>query len=606
MNKNISIIGVGRLGICVALCLEKAGYNVVGVDVFPDYVDKINNKTLISPEPEVTKLLKESKNFKATSSLKETLEFSDMIFIYVATPSSGGNKHYDHTMLGNVLTNINKEKVKNKHIIIGCTVIPGYINQIGNFLIKDCENTTLSYNPEFIAQGDIINGLLKPDFILIGEGSEEAGDKLEEIYRTLNHGDINIQRMSPISAEITKLSVNCFITTKIAFANMIGDVADSSEGADKFDILRAVGSDSRIGSKYLKPGYGFGGPCFPRDNRALGSYIKSVGIEPLIPLATDESNQKHTKFQTSQIIKTVNENEPYIIKGVGYKDNCNVPIIEESQKLIIGEELIKNGYNVILEDKEHMLNAVKLEYGNIFAYRSKLDNKYLYNNDENYPIFVTDETLFVTPYTFMKNGEMWESESITSFYKFIDNKKSYNIIDVGAQTGLYSLYAKYLPSSTFYSFEPFPQTYKILNDNLKLNNINNVKTYNIAMSNTKGKTILNTCKSHNGLHTMGNNVNRFNDIVKIDIETDTIDNLFFHKNIPVNFIKIDTEGHEFNILKGALNTIKTYKPIIQLEWNFDNLNQNNVKPYMLLELIYNELNYKEICKTDEELIIGPK
>jgi len=105
---------------------------------------------------------------------------------------------------------------------------------------------------------------------------------------------------------------------------------------------------------------------------------------------------------------------------------------------------------------------------------------------------------------------------------------------------------------------------------------------------------------------MGNNVNRFSDIVKINIETDTIDNLFFHNNIPVHFIKIDTEGHEFNILKGALNTIKTYKPIIQLEWNFDNLKQNNVQPYMLSELIYTELNYKEICKTDEELIIGPK
>lgn len=407
MNKNISIIGVGKLGICVALCLEKAGYNILGVDVFPDYVDKINNKTLISQEPNVTKFLKESKNFTATTRFKEAVEFSDIIFIYVATPSSGGNKHYDHTMLGNILTNINKEKVKNKHIIIGCTVIPGYINQVGNFLIKDCENTTLSYNPEFIAQGDIINGLLNPDFILIGEGSKEAGDKLEQIYRTLNHGDINIQRMSPISAEITKLSVNCFITTKIAFANMIGDVADSSLGANKFDILRAVGSDSRIGSKYLKPGYGFGGPCFTRDNRALGSYIKSVGIEPLIPLATDESNKKHTKFQTSKIINTVNKNKPYKIEGVGYKDNCNVPIIEESQKLIIAEELTKNGYNVILEDKEHMLNAVKLEYGNIFEYKIKMDDHtYLYGCDINYPILITNETKIVTPYTFMEDGKM--------------------------------------------------------------------------------------------------------------------------------------------------------------------------------------------------------
>jgi UDPglucose 6-dehydrogenase len=366
--KNISIIGIGRLGICVALCLEKKGYNVLGVDVLQSYIDSINNKTLISQEPSVTDMLKESKNFIATKNISEAIEFSNIIFIYVATPSTGGNKHYDHTVLGNILMSLNKEKVKNKHIIIGCTVMPGYINKIGKFLIKDCINTTLNYNPEFIAQGDIINGILKPDFVLIGNENEEAGNELENIYKNLNGNDIVIQKMSPISAEITKLSVNCFITTKIAFANMIGDVADNSFGANKYDILRAVGSDSRIGQKYLKPGYGFGGPCFPRDNRALGTYIKSVGVEPLIPEATDKSNKQHTEFQATQIIKNIDKTKPYIIDGVGYKDNCTVPIIEESQKLVIGEKLFRNGFDVILKDKKHMLDAVKLDFGDMFTY----------------------------------------------------------------------------------------------------------------------------------------------------------------------------------------------------------------------------------------------
>jgi nucleotide sugar dehydrogenase len=371
MNK-ISIIGIGRLGLCVALCLEKKGFNIIGVDVFPDYVEKINNKTLISNEPSVMELLKESKNFKATPSMEEALNFSDLILIYVATPSSGGNKHYDHTMLGNVLLNINKKKVQNKHIVIGCTVIPGYINKVGKYLIKDCINTSLSYNPEFIAQGDIVNGMFNPDFILIGEGSKEAGNRLEYIYKLLNN-NTPIHRMSPSSAEITKLSVNCFITTKVAFANMIGDVADSTEDANKYDILNAIGSDSRIGKKYLKPGYAFGGPCFPRDNRALGSYIESVGIEPLIPLATDKSNKLHNKFQTDKIYDELISNNisSYEIIDVGYKENCKVPIIEESAKLIIGEGLTQRGITVSLRDEEHMLNAVKLEYGNIFTYKSK-------------------------------------------------------------------------------------------------------------------------------------------------------------------------------------------------------------------------------------------
>jgi UDPglucose 6-dehydrogenase len=368
-NKNISIIGVGRLGICVGLCLEHAGYNVLGVDVFPDYVDKINNKTLFSPEPSVNKMLSNSINFNATTNFDEALVFSDIIFIYVATPSSGGEKFYDHTTLGNILMKINERKVQNKHIVIGCTVTPGYIKEVGNFLIKDCKNTSLSYNPEFIAQGDIINGIFAADFILIGEGSKEAGNKLQEIYEKLgeSYGHIPvIHRMSPASAEITKLSVNCFVTTKIAFANMIGDVADLTIGANKFDILNAVGADSRVGKKYLMPGYGFGGPCFPRDNRALGGYIQQMGIDPLIPIATDTLNTLHTKFQTQQILDK--KIDTVVIIGVGYKEKCSVAIIEESAKLKIGQELVRSGIRVIVKDIKLLIDCVKLEYGNLFEY----------------------------------------------------------------------------------------------------------------------------------------------------------------------------------------------------------------------------------------------
>jgi UDPglucose 6-dehydrogenase len=369
MSKNISVIGIGRLGICVALCLEKAGYNVMGLDISQTYIDHINNKTFSSPEPNVTKMLQESNNIKATTRLDEVLEHGDIIFIYVATPSGGGTKHYDHTMLGKVLMDINQKKVVNKHIVIGCTVIPGYIREVATSLLKDCVNTSLSYNPEFISQGDIINGIFFADFILIGEGSVEAGDKLEEIYKSIadcHKQVVQIHRMSPASAEITKLSVNCFVTTKVAFANMIGDVADLTPDANKFDILNAVGSDSRIGKKYLKPGYGFGGPCFPRDNRALGGYIKSVGIEPLIPDATDLANKLHTQFQVKQLLET--NVKDYNVKGAGYKEPCTVAIIEESQKLLIGAELAKHGVNVTVTDTKLLLDCVRLEYGDLFSY----------------------------------------------------------------------------------------------------------------------------------------------------------------------------------------------------------------------------------------------
>ena len=276
-GKTLTVIGIGRLGLCTALAFEKAGYDVLGVDINPAYVNALNNKTFDSPEPHVNELLRQSTHFKATTSLDEGLNFSDLCYIMVDTPSTAAEQAYDHSKLSKVLAEINKRKVNDKHIVIGCTIFPGYIRSIGTFLLHDCVNTTLNYNPEFIAQGDIIRGLENPDIVLIGEGSTEAGDLLEDLYSKTCSNQPQICRMSTDSAEITKLAINCFITTKIAYANMIGDISDQTPGADKYAILKAVGGDKRVGHLYLKPGYGFGGPCFPRDNRALGSYAALVG-----------------------------------------------------------------------------------------------------------------------------------------------------------------------------------------------------------------------------------------------------------------------------------------------------------------------------------------
>lgn len=366
-QNSITIIGIGKLGLCVALCFEKAGYNVLGIDLNQTYVTSLNTKTFSSFEPHVNTLLQNSTRFRASCSLDEGLEFSDIYYIMVDTPSTRHKTAYDHKNLNRVLSEINTRKVSNKHIIIGCTVFPGYIRTTGRNLIKDCINTTLSYSPEFIAQGNIIYGLQHPDIVLIGEGSKEAGDTIEELYHTLCLNSPRICRMNPDSAEITKLAINCFITTKIAYANMVGDITDKTPGANKFDILSAIGGDSRIGPLCLKPGYGFGGPCFPRDNRALGSYAQMLGIEPLIPQATDASNQLHAQFMTNQFL---NENlETYFFEEVTYKDGCHVPIIEESQKLVVAAALAHAGKKVVIVDTEPVIKEVRRTFGDIFEYQ---------------------------------------------------------------------------------------------------------------------------------------------------------------------------------------------------------------------------------------------
>merc|ERR1712046_18700 len=171
---------------------------------------------------------------------------------------------------------------------------------------------------------------------LVGEGDESIGQFLEDVYKKMAPDTVTVNRMAPASAEITKLGVNCFVTTKIAYANWIGDVADSTEGADKFDICRAMGCIAVINPKRLMPGYGFGGPCYPRDNRALARYTEStLGMEARLLNATDTSNKVHAQFQADNFIKE--DRESYTFCDVAYKPGIKVPWIENSQKLKVAE-----------------------------------------------------------------------------------------------------------------------------------------------------------------------------------------------------------------------------------------------------------------------------
>ena len=361
----LTVIGIGRLGICNALCFEKAGYNVLGVDVFENYVNVVNEKTLTTYEPKVEEYLKNSKNFRATTSLQEGIEFSNIIFIVIDTPNSGDEKFYDHNKLSGLLTKINDFKMKNKHIVICCTVMPTYIDQIGKYLLNDCENTTLNYNPEFIAQGDIINGIHNPDMILIGQETEEIGKLFEEITLKPTQNQPYVCRMTPLEAEITKIALNGYLTTKITYANLIGDSAISL-GANPDVILDAIGKDGRIGNRFLKFGHSYGGPCLPRDTRAVAQFIRNVGGNPILMDATDKYNCLHTQLEVDKLIKE--DQDTYIIEDISYKENSHVPIIEESAKLKIAKELVKRGKKVIIKDLPHMIRVVKMEYGNLFSY----------------------------------------------------------------------------------------------------------------------------------------------------------------------------------------------------------------------------------------------
>jgi UDPglucose 6-dehydrogenase len=358
---------MGRLGLCTALCFEQAGWDVLGSDVIDSYVDSINKKTLRSGEPKVEEMLQASKNLRCTTKIDEIIAHSNVIMILVATPTgTGADQAYDCGVLSRVLSDLNSKRIQDKHVVICCTVMPTYIDRVAKHLLRDCVRCTISYNPEFIAQGDVIRGLLNPDMVLIGEGSKEAGDILEKLHHSMVKNNPIVSRMSCASAEITKLAINCFITTKISYCNMISNIADNTPHAIKEDILKAVGADSRIGPKCLLPGFGFGGPCFPRDNRALGTHARNVGVDPCVSDATDKFNMLHADYIADRMIKT--GQDTFVIEDVAYKPRCPVDIIEESHKIEVAKRLVRKGKKVIIKDRPAIVELVRRTYGLMFEY----------------------------------------------------------------------------------------------------------------------------------------------------------------------------------------------------------------------------------------------
>ena len=224
---------------------------------------------------------------------------------------------------------------------------------------------TVTYNPEFIAQGTILKDQSNPDMVLIGEGSTEIGDILENAYNKMTDNKPRICRMSRTEAEICKISLNCFLTTKISFANMIGDIA-SANNLPAENILNAIGSDTRIGNKYLKYGYGYGGPCFPRDNRALAIFANDIGRPAPISLATDNMNKIHLEFQIQQFCENTPIGETILLESVTYKPQTI--ILEESQQLAFAVGIAKSGHYVIIRETQPVINQLAEKYGDLFVY----------------------------------------------------------------------------------------------------------------------------------------------------------------------------------------------------------------------------------------------
>ena len=362
--QTISVIGLGRLGAPFAACLASKGYGVIAVDVDAEKVRRVNDGMAPVFEPGLEKLLQAHRQkLRATVSYEEAIANSDVTFILVPTPSDGQGAFSLRYVLEacEQIGTLLRAKTAFHTVVLTSTVLPGATeNEVKPLLErssgKRCrDGFGLSYSPEFVALGSVIRDLLNPDFILIGESDPYAGEAVASVYRALCENEPPIARMNFVNAEITKLSVNTFVTTKITFANLLARICERLPGANVDVVTSALGLDSRIGRKYLKGAVAYGGPCFPRDNAALACLARIVGAPATLAEATDAANRQEVQSLGELVRALLPKNGRVGILGLTYKPNTDV--VEASQGLLLAQILLADSLSVVVYDPAGMENA---------------------------------------------------------------------------------------------------------------------------------------------------------------------------------------------------------------------------------------------------------
>ncbi|MEM3485867.1 MAG: nucleotide sugar dehydrogenase, partial [Candidatus Methanomethyliaceae archaeon] len=346
----ISVIGLGKLGAPLAAVLASKGHKVIGVDVDDRPIRLINEGKAPVYEPGLEALIQASRErLWATSDYDLAVRETEATFIIVPTPSDESGAFSLRYVLAAAESIGQALRHKDGYhlVVLTSTVMPG---ATGSELLPALETHSgkrcgrdfgLCYNPEFIALGSVIHDMLNPDFVLIGESDPHAGDILTGIYRNLCENNPPIARMNFINAELTKLALNTFVTTKISYANMLAEVCERLPGADVDVVTSALGLDSRIGRKYLKGAIGYGGPCFPRDNLAFIHLARQLGVQAVLAEATDRLNRAQIVRLAEIVLSRLPKGGRVGIMGLSYKPNTDV--IEESQGVQLARHLLARG-----------------------------------------------------------------------------------------------------------------------------------------------------------------------------------------------------------------------------------------------------------------------
>jgi len=366
----ITVVGTGYVGLVTGTCLAETGNHVCCVDIDERKINKLKSGVITIYEPGLEKLfdrnLKEER-LSFTTSLEEGLEESEIVFLALPTPP-GEDGSADLKYVLGVAEHIGKLLKDYKIIIDKSTVPVGTAEKVHAAIAKSYNGEfDVVSNPEFLREGVAVEDFMKPDRIVIGTTSERAKTLLTELYGPYVRQGNPIIFMDERSAELTKYAANAFLATKISFMNEIAQMCERL-GADVDMVRKGMGSDERIGKRFLFPGIGYGGSCFPKDVKALVYSAKEVAYEFRILESVTQVNEKQKLHLISKIKRYFNNDlagKRFAIWGLAFKPNTDD--IREAPALEIISALLESGASVCAFDPE-AVNNVKEIFGDRIGY----------------------------------------------------------------------------------------------------------------------------------------------------------------------------------------------------------------------------------------------
>ena len=416
---NIAVVGTGYVGLVTGTCLAETGNHVICVDINKQKVKMMQAGEVPIYEPHLDVLFE--RNIKQgrlsfTTNLEEAIESAKIIFLALPTPP-GEDGSADLSYILGVANDLGKI-IKDYKVIVDKSTVPvGTADKVREAIAKNAKvEFDVVSNPEFLREGFAVDDFMKPDRVVIGASSERARKRMEELYKPYVRQCNPILFMDEKSAELTKYAANAFLATKITFMNEIANLCEKL-GADVDSVRIGIGSDARIGKRFLFPGIGYGGSCFPKDVQALAKSAAEVNYNFKILDSVMDINEKQKTIIVPKIKDFFKGNlagKKIAIWGLAFKPDTDD--IREAPALYIIDELLKTGVTISAYDPEAMKNV-----------RNILGDKITYANDEYEALQNADALLIATEWSLFRTPDFEKVSSLLKTKTIFDGRNLYGI-----------------------------------------------------------------------------------------------------------------------------------------------------------------------------------